>query len=80
MKNIENLMQMALGATMTQVALCRFLLREKVIDRDRLLAFLEERGQRWGKSASDEALVPLVTIIAALQTDEEAEAFPATFH
>lgn len=79
MKDIENLMHIALGATMTQVALCRFLFREKVIDRDRLMVFLEDRGQRWGKTASDEALLPLVMIIAALQTDEEVE-FPQTFH
>lgn len=80
MQDKESLLQIAMGATMTQVAICRFLIREKVIDRDRLLSFLADRGQRWGKTASGEAMLPLVVITAALQTDEEAETFPGTFH
>src|SRR5438105_15938895 len=73
----EKLMHMVLGATMTQVALCRFLIRESVIDRRRLLVFLEERGIQWGKTSSDEALLPLVTILTRVKTAEEPD-FPVS--
>jgi len=71
----EKLMHMVLGATMTQVALCRFLIGEGVIDRQRLLAFLEKRGVQWSKTSSDEALLPLVTVLARVKPVEEPD-FP----
>src|ERR1700730_6357362 len=71
----EKLMHMVLGATMTQVALCRFLIRESIIDRSRLLAFLEKRGVHWSKNSSDEALLPLVTILTRVKPVEEPD-FP----
>src|ERR1700730_14910800 len=71
----EKLMHMVLGATMTQVALCRFLIAEGVIDRQRLLAFLEKRGVQWSKTSSDEALLPLVTVLARVKPVEEPD-FP----
>jgi hypothetical protein len=71
----EKLMHMLLGATMTQVALCRFLIGENVIDRQRLLAFLEKRGVQWSKTSSDEALLPLVTVLARVKPVEEPD-FP----
>src|ERR1700694_5606128 len=73
----EKLMHMVLGATMTQVALCRFLIRESVIDRRRLLAFLEDRGVQWSKTSSDEALLPLVTVLTRIKPAEEPD-FPAS--
>jgi hypothetical protein len=72
----EKLMHMVLGATMAQVALCRFLIRESVIDRRRLLIFLEDRGVQWSKTSSDEALLPLVTILSRVKPVEEPD-FPA---
>jgi hypothetical protein len=75
----KTLLDLVMGATMTQTALCRFLIEEKVIDRGRLVAFLEARGKSWGKTASDEALLPLVILKMAVEPDEET-AFPATFH
>ena len=71
----EKLMHMVLGATMTQVALCRFLIGESVIDRQRLLAFLEKRGVQWSKTSSDEALLPLVTVLTRIKPVEEPD-FP----
>src|SRR6266542_4231297 len=72
---VEKLMHMVLGATMTQVALCRFLIRESVIDRRRVLAFLEDRGVQWSKTSSDEALLPLVTVLTRIKSVEEPD-FP----
>jgi len=79
MKEEDRLLQMILGSTMTQAVLFRFLLKERLIDRERLLTFLEERASVWGKTASDEALLPLAAIRTALQSDEEPSA-PKTFH
>ena len=77
------LMHMVLGATMTQVALCRFLIEESVIDRRRLIAFLEKRGIQWSKTGSDEALLPLVTVLTRVQAGKEpdfpVEHLPAEF-
>src|SRR2546423_14250566 len=73
----EKLMHMVLGATMTQVALCRFLIRESIIDRRRLLTFLEDRGIQWTKTSSDEALLPLVTILSRVKAVEEPD-FPVS--
>src|SRR5437588_9036243 len=73
----EKLMHMILGATMTQVALCRFLIRESVIDRQRLLIFLEKRGVQWSKTSSDEALLPLVTVLTRVKPLEEPD-FPVS--
>jgi hypothetical protein len=50
----EKLLHMILGATMTQVALCRLFIRENIADRQRLLTFLEEQ------TSSDEASLPLI--------------------
>jgi hypothetical protein len=55
----EKVLHMLLGATITQVALSRFFIRERIIDGQRLIAFLEERGVQWSKTASDDALLPL---------------------
>src|SRR5438105_15737110 len=74
---VEKLMHMILGATMTQVALCRFLTRESIIDRRRLLTFLEDRGIQWSKTSSDEALLPLVTILSRVKAVEEPD-FPVS--
>jgi hypothetical protein len=71
----EKLLHMILGATMTQVALCRFLIREDITDRQRLLTFLEERGVQWSKTSSDEALLPLITILTRVKAAEEPD-FP----
>src|SRR5436190_19100739 len=71
----EKLLHMILGATMTQVALCRFLIREDIMDRQRLLTFLEERGVQWSKTSSDEALLPLITILTRVKAAEEPD-FP----
>jgi hypothetical protein len=71
----EKLMHMILGATMTQVALSRFLIREGIIDGGRLVVFLEERGVHWSKIASDEALLPLVTLVTRVRGPEEPD-FP----
>jgi hypothetical protein len=79
MEQQDGLLQMLLGSVMTQVAVLRFLLQEKIIDRKRLLDFLQQRGQTWGKTATDEALIPLVTLVTALEPDEEPE-FPKTIH
>jgi hypothetical protein len=68
-------MHMVLGATMTQVALCRFLIEESVIDRERLIDFLEQHGVRWSKTSSDEALLPLVTVLTRVKAAEEPD-FP----
>jgi hypothetical protein len=73
-KTEDELLQM-----LTQVAIFRFLIEERMIDRDRLVRSLEKRGQVWGKTASDEALLPLVALVTALGSDEEPE-FPTTFH
>jgi hypothetical protein len=74
---IEKLMHLVLGTTMTQVALCRFLIRESIIDRRRLLTFLEDRGVEWTKTSSDEALLPLVTILSRVKSVEEPD-FPVS--
>jgi hypothetical protein len=75
----DGILEMIAGATMTQVAILRFLIEEGLIDRGRLMAFLEKRGTMWGKTASDEALTPLVAIVTAIASVEEPE-FPKTFH
>ena len=41
-KQTDELLQMIVGSTMTQVALMRFLVQEKVINRDKLVKFLEK--------------------------------------
>jgi hypothetical protein len=79
MSETDILLKMLMGTTMTQAALFRFLLDEKLIDRDRLMAFLQKQGERWGKNASDVELLPLVVIKTALESTEEP-LFPATFH
>ena len=71
----EKLMHMILGATMTQVAICRFLIRETRIDRQRLLMFFEECGMKWSKTSSDEALLPLITILTRVKLADEPD-FP----
>ena len=78
-KDTDDLLRMLMGATMTQVALFRFLLEEKIIDRDRLVAFLQKQGEKWGATATVEDLLPLVVIKTALESNEEP-AFPKTFH
>ena len=71
----EKLLHMVLGATMIQVALSRFLIRESIIDGQRLIAFLDERGAQWSKIASDDALLPLVTLVTRIKGAEEPD-FP----
>ena len=75
----KKLMESILGALMVQVSMYRFLVKENVIDRDRLLAFLAERGEAWGKTATAEALFPLATVMSVLAAKEEP-AFPQTVH
>jgi hypothetical protein len=75
----KDAMELILGSLMVQASLYRFLVKEKIVDRDRLLAFFEERGQSWGKTASDLALLPLSTVAAILGATEEP-AFPQTLH
>jgi hypothetical protein len=67
----DSLLEFTMGSIMTQVALCRFLIRENVIQKDRLISYFDERGQSWGKTANAEALLALVTIKTALTSDEE---------
>jgi hypothetical protein len=78
-KQDEHLPHVLSGAVMTQVAILRFLVEEGVIDRGRLVAFLEKRGTMWGKTASDAALIPLLAIVTAIASAAEPE-FPETFH
>lgn len=39
------------GSVMTQVALCRFLVEEGVIDRARLVAWMDAKRELWEQSA-----------------------------
>jgi hypothetical protein len=71
----EKLLHMILGATMTQVALSRFLIREGIIDGQRLIDLLDQRGVQWSKTASDDALLPLVTLMTRIKGAEEPD-FP----
>ena len=73
----EKLMHIILGTTMTQVAICRYLVQEGIIEQQGLLAFLEQRGIQWSKTSSDEALLPLVTILSRVKLADEPD-FPVT--
>jgi hypothetical protein len=75
----DQILDLLMGAIMTQVALCRFLIRENTVQKRELLAYLDERGQTWGKTASVVALLPLVTLKAALESAQEPN-FPTTLH
>ena len=67
----DQIMEYSMGTTMTQVALCRFLIREKVIQKDRLLAYLDERAAAWSQTASTESLLALSTLIEGLDSEGE---------
>lgn len=73
------MLNLILGSLMVQVTMYRYLVRENVLDKQKLFAFLEERGASWGKTASDEALFPLATVMAMLSAKEEPDEFP-TLH
>jgi hypothetical protein len=67
-------------ASMTlEVVLWRFLVREKIIDRDRLLACLSERAEAWQQTASEEVMAPILMLMAGIVAPHEPTV-PQTFH
>jgi hypothetical protein len=67
-------------ASMTlEVVLRRFLVREKIIDRDRLLACLNERVEAWQETASEEVMAPILMLMAGIVAADEPTV-PQTLH
>jgi len=71
MKTQDELLQIVLGSLMVQVSMYRFLLRENVMEKDKLLQFLAERAVSWEQNASSDAMFPLETVMAMLAAKEE---------
>jgi hypothetical protein len=67
------------GSLTLQMVLWRFLVRERIIDRDRLVACLAERAAAWQPTATEEAMLPLSMVLAALLDEAEPPA-PASLH
>jgi hypothetical protein len=71
--------EMLLAGMTLEVVLWRFLVREKIIDRGRLLACLSERAEAWQQTASEEVMTPILMLMAGVAAADEP-AVPQTFH
>jgi hypothetical protein len=81
-KNTE-LLEMLMGILVTQATLCRYLVREKVIDRASIVAYLAERRVAWERTASPGALMPIDFVMALIvqqQEPNEVPPAPASLH
>jgi hypothetical protein len=71
--------EMLLASMTLEVVLWRFLVREKIIDRGRLLACLRERAETWQETASEEVMTPILMLMAGVAAADEPSV-PQTFH
>jgi hypothetical protein len=71
--------EMLLASMTLEVVLWRFLVREKIIDRGRLLACLNERAEAWQQTASEEVMTPILMLMAGVVAADEPTV-PQTFH
>jgi hypothetical protein len=72
--------EMLLASMTLEVVLWRFLVREKIVDRGRLLACLSERVEAWQQqTASEEVMTPILMLMAGVVAADEPTV-PQTFH
>jgi hypothetical protein len=67
------------GGMMTQVALCRFLIDEGIIDRSKLLAWLDAKRRRWEPTAGPAGTAAVRILMTGVASQREPE-FPKTLH
>jgi hypothetical protein len=67
------------GSVMTQVAICRFLINEGIIDRGRLVAWIDAKRKLWEASAGPEGGVAAQIFLTGVSSEKEPE-FPRTLH
>lgn len=75
----QALMEILSGSLTLQLVLWRFLAKEGIIDRDRLLASVAERAHSWESTASAEALIPVLLFLSGMAAEAEPGA-PPTLH
>jgi hypothetical protein len=67
------------GSIMTQVAVCRFLIQEGVIDREKLVAWVDVKRQLWEDSAGPVGGAAARVFLTGIASEHEPE-FPKTMH
>jgi hypothetical protein len=67
------------GAIMTQVAICRFLVNEGIIDRGKLVAWIDAKRVLWEQSAGPAGGAAARILLAGISAEREPE-FPKTLH
>jgi len=67
------------GSIMTQVALCRFLIDEGVIERGKLVAWMDTKRALWEQSAGPAGGVAARIFLTGIASEKEPE-FPKTLH
>jgi hypothetical protein len=67
------------GSVMTQVAICRFLVDEGIIDRARLVAYVDKKRKLWEKAAGPEGGVAAQILLTGVASEKEPE-YPKTLH
>jgi hypothetical protein len=71
------LLEMMMGALMVQTTICRFLIKEGIIDRASLVAHLAERRVSWEKTAPAGALFPVDFVMNVVSQQQEPSAIPS---
>lgn len=72
-------LETAIGAVMTQHAICEFLIQKGVIDRAALLEFFGAKLLSWEKTATQTALFPM-QMLATMLAGKPAPSPPPTSH
>jgi hypothetical protein len=67
------------GSVITQVAVCRFLIQEGVIDRQKLVAWVDGKRQLWEQSAGPAGGGAARLFLTGIASEREPE-FPKTMH
>ena len=67
------------GSVMTQVALCRFLIDEGIIERAKLVSWMDAKRVLWESGAGPAGGVAAKILLTGIASEKEPE-FPTTLH